>query len=452
MSDDFLTGSIFDKLIRFSVPIALSGILQLLFSMADTVIVGRFCGDRALAAVGSNGALLGMFTNLFLGLSAGCSIVVSGRIARREAEGVRRAVHTAIALALLGGCFLAAAGNLSADMVLEWMQYAAEVRGLAERYLRICFLGMPAMLTYNFGAAMMRAEGNSRQPFFYLALSGLVNVILNIVLIVGFHMGVPGAAAATVVSQSLSAVLVMNALERTRGMLHFSWKNICIFPEELLEIVRTGVPIGLQSIMFSLADSFIQASVNTFGAVVMAGNAAALNLLGFPGIFFTAINQSSLVMVRQNVSTGRNQRARRILIYSGTCIIVLHAGIVFLSARCSGMLLGLYCRSPEAVHAGLRRLQIAVPFFGLYALNGLAADAQRSMGYNVLPTVTAFFGICVLRIVWVMMVFRIPEFNCPETIYLAYPLSWIFTFTASMVCLTIVWHRKTGRSIWKRNV
>lgn len=439
---DMLHGSLLPKILRFAIPVALSGLLQLLFTATDTVIVGRFAGDASLAAVGSNASLMGLFTNLFIGMSVGSNIVVSRHYAQENWKSVDDAVHTSVLLGLLGGVLLAVIGFFSAHRILQWMNCSDEVLLLATLYLKIVFLGMPAMLVYNFGAAIMRSVGQTKAALYYLIASGALNVVLNLCFVVNLSMGVAGVALATVMTQTLSAALVIRYLIRTPGRIHLTPSRIRVDRVQLFDIIRTGVPAGIQSILFSIADTFVQSSVNSLGDTVMSGNAAATNYMSFPYTLIVAFNQTALVFISQNASAGKWKRARSSLYLCAAASLSMQTLAIIVSMWKAKTLLGLYTTSAAVIGAGLIRMQIILPFYALYALFDLATNALRALGHPMLPTVITVGGVCVLRLAWLAVMFRQPQYHTIQTIYWAYPLSWTVSFVVGMICLIWVWRRE----------
>ena len=309
---DMCTGPLLKKLLIFAVPLILSGVLQLLFNI---VVVGKFAGSHALAAVGSTGALINLFTNVFIGFSIGTNVLVAQYFGAKDEQNIQDTVHTSMAIGIIGGIFLIVAGMIFAPMMLEVMATPEEVLGQAALYIRIYFIGMPAMLIYNFGAAVLRAIGDTRRPLYYLLEAGVVNVILNLVFVIGFQMGVAGVAIATVVSQCISAALIVRCLMKSEGMYRLYLKRIRIHKEKMIRIIQIGLPAGLQGAIFSISNVLIQSSINSFGAIAMAGNTAAGNIEGFVYVSMNAIYQTALSFVSQNVGAGQQKRIPKISIY-----------------------------------------------------------------------------------------------------------------------------------------
>ena len=310
---DLTEGSIIKKLLLFSLPLIASSILQLFFNAADVIVVGNYAGDNSLAAVGSNGSIINLLTNVFMGLSVGVNVLVARYFAAKQENELRKTVHTAITVSVLSGIALAVIGIAAARQILTWMQSPKEVIELSALYLRIYFLGMPAMMAYNFGAAILRGVGDTKRPLYYLSFAGVVNVILNGVFVIVFHMDVAGVALATVISQCISAVLVLRCLAKEEGGIRLQKEYLHIDKSTFLQILRIGLPAGVQGSLFSLSNVVIQSSINSFGAIVVAGNSAAANIEGFVYVAMNAFAQAIVAFISQNLGAGKYERINRFL-------------------------------------------------------------------------------------------------------------------------------------------
>lgn len=430
---DMCSGPILPKLLQFTAPLMCSSILQLLFNAADIVVVGRWAGDSSLAAVGSNASIIGLLTNLFIGLSVGANILAARFYGAREEESLRQTVHTAVLLGLLGGLGLAAAGVFGARTILIWMQSPPEVLDLAVLYLRIYFLGMPAAMLYNFGAALLRAVGDTRRPLFYLSAAGVVNVVLNLFFVVVCRLDVAGVAIATVASQCISALLVLHCLTREAGAVHPEPMQLKIYPVRLRQIMRVGVPAGLQGILFSLSNAVIQSSINSFGEIVMAGNAAANNIETFVYASVNAFYQANISFTSQNLGAGRLDRIRPIMVRSLGCAAAAGGLLGGLALLFGPRLLGIYSDSPAVIAAGMDRLRIVCALYAICGLMDVIVGSIRGMGYALTPMAVSLVGACGLRLIWIWTVFRMPEFHTVQTVYLSYPVSWSVTFLAHLI-------------------
>lgn len=438
---DMCSGAILPKLLQFALPLMLSSVLQLLFNAADIVVVGRFAGDNSLAAVGSTSSLINLLVNLFIGLSVGANILAARYYGANDHEGLTQTVHTSMLLSVIGGVFLGIFGFLLAGPLLTLMQSPAAVRDLATLYLRIYFLGMPATLIYNFGAALLRASGDTQRPLYYLLVSGILNLIMNLILVIVFHMGVAGVAIATVFSQCISAALIVRCLVLEPGGVHLVLSHLHIWPARLKEILRIGLPSGLQGMLFSLSNVVIQSSVNSFGEIVVAGSAASSNIEGFVYAAMTAFSQADMSFTSQNLGAGRYDRIRSILFRSLICVVVTGFALSGLAILFGPQLLGIYSGSPAVVEAGMSRLVIILSTYAICGMMDVMVGSLRGLGQAVLPMIVSLIGACGLRLVWIATVFQIPRFHAIETVYFSYPISWILTFLAHVVCFTFVFRR-----------
>lgn len=441
---DMCSGPLLKKLLIFAVPLMLSGILQLLFNAADIVVVGKFAGSHALAAVGSTGALINLFVNVFIGFSIGTNVLVAQYFGARDEKNIQDTVHTSMAIGIIGGFFLIAAGVVFAPIMLEWMATPEEVLGQAALYTRIYFIGMPAMLVYNFGAAVLRAIGDTKRPLYYLLGAGVINVILNLFLVIVCRLGVAGVAIATVVSQVVSAALIVRCLMKSDGMYHLDLKKIRIHKEKMVRIVQIGLPAGLQGAIFSISNILIQSSINSFGAIAMAGNTAAGNIEGFVYTSMNAIYQTALSFVSQNVGAGQQKRIPKIAL---SCMgIVFVVGAVFGNAayRLGTELLSIYSSDPEVIAYGVDRLKVVCQIYFLCGMMDVAVGILRGMGYSIMPMLVSLAGACGLRVIWIFTVFVWK--HSLFVLYLSYPITWTITLCIHTLCFIIVWKRKRG--VW----
>ena len=403
---DMLHGPLLGKIMVFALPLIASGILQQSFNAVDVAVVGRFCSSHALAAVGSNGALINIMVNLFLGISVGANVVIANYIGRRNDSGIRRAVSTATFIALASGLLLMLIGLLFARPILEMMNTPADVIELASLYLRIYFLGMPFMMVYNFGAAIMRSMGDTRRPFYALVIAGIVNTCLNLLLVIVLGMGVEGVAIATVIANGVNAAIIVWLLCREPEPFCLNLRNIKIEQSELKKILQIGVPAGVQGMVFSFANIFIQSTVNTFGAAAIAGSAAALNYESYCYFIISAFAQSTVAFVSQNYGAGEHQRCRRVvrlcMMLSMGISLVLNLLIVWQSRLCAG----IFSTSPEVIDFAARRIHVALMFQWIACSYEISGAALRGLGHSMTPTVITIFGTCVLRLLWVLARYR----------------------------------------------
>ncbi len=446
---DMCSGSVLKKLLLFSIPLMCSGMLQLLFNAADIVVVGRFAGDDPLAAVGATSSLINLFTNVFIGLSIGSNVLTARFFGAERKDEIEKTVHTSIAVALLSGVFLAIFGIMLSPYLLRLMDTPGNVLSLAILYMRIYFLGMPAMMVYNFGSAILRAVGDTKRPLYYLLAAGVINVVLNLLFVIVFHMSVAGVALATVISQVISAFLIVRCLMKENGSIHLDLRKIKIDKGTMFKILQIGLPAGVQGTLFSLSNVFIQSSVNLFGEIVIAGNSAAGNLEGFVYIAMNSIYQATISFVSQNVGAMKYERVNRIVLAAEGIVLtigVVLGNFVFIFGR---TLLGFYSENPDVIEAGMIRLACICILYALCGMMDVMVGALRGIGYSVMPMIVSLIGACAFRLVWLATVFQIDSFHRIETVYVSYPVSWTLTLIAHIICFLIV-RRKLGKE-WKKS-
>ena len=436
---DMCSGPILRKMLMFALPLMLSSILQLLFNAADIVVVGKFAGDNSLAAVGSNTALINLLTNLFIGLSIGANVVAARHYGAKAWDDLRRTVHTAMLLSMLSGALLLVLGVIGAEQMLIWMQTPEEVLPLATVYLRIYFLGMISTMVYNFCSALLRAVGDTKRPLYFLLCAGIINVILNLLFVIGFQMDVMGVAIATVISETVSALLVLRCLVKEKGGIHLELRAMRIDRKKMLQILRIGLPAGFQGVVFALSNVVIQSSVNIFGNIVVAGNSAAANLEGFVYMAMNAFYQTTLSFVSQNYGAGEQKRINRIVLLGEACVIVTGTLLGNMVVFFGNDLLQIYSNNPEVIAAGMVRLHYISMIYALCGIMDVMVGALRGIGYSIMPMIVSIVGVCVLRLIWLATVFQIPEFHKIETVYLSYPVTWILTSLVYIVFF--VWIR-----------
>ena len=436
---DMCSGSILKKMLLFTIPLMLSSILQLLFNAADVVVVGRFAGDNSLAAVGSTTALINMLTNLFMGLSIGANVTAARDYGAKREEELSRTVHTAMMLSLISGLLLTVIGVFGAGKMLELMQTPEEVLPLASVYLRIYFAGITANMIYNFGSALLRAVGDTKRPLYYLLGAGVINVLLNLLFVIVFHMDVAGVALATVISQIISAFLVVRCLMLEKGGIRFILKKLGISRPKLFMIMRVGLPAGFQGIVFALSNVVIQSSVNGFGNIIVAGNSAAGNIEGFVYVSMNSFYQAAISFVSQNFGAGRYDRINRIVLTAQGCVITVGLLMGNLAVFFGEPLLGIYSDTPDVIAAGMIRLKIICGTYALCGIMDVMVGALRGIGYSVMPMIVSLLGACGLRLLWLATVFQMPEYHTIETVYLSYPITWTITLAVHIICY--IWAR-----------
>ena len=436
---DMTQGPLLTQVLVFALPIMLSGILQLLFNAADTIVVGRFAGNEALAAVGSVGSLNNMIISLFIGLSVGANVLVARYTGSRNDRAVSDTVHTSVLLSLAGGVLLMIIGVALARPLLELMGSPEDVIDLAVLYVRIIFLGMPVQMLYNFCAAILRAVGDTQRPLYYLTIAGVVNVLLNLVFVILFHLSVAGVALATIISQTISALLVTRALLNMEGPTRLFLNRLRIHPGKLREIIRIGLPAGIQSSVFSLSNVVIQSSVNSFGSVVIAGNAASSNVGNFVYQAMNTFQQAITCFAGQNIGA---RKPRRIVSAMKVCMFwAVSFGLVLgmLSCVFGTQLLSLFSADPAVIAAGMeRQIIVCAPYF-LCGMMDVMTGALRGIGYSLLPMIVSILGACAFRLFWVFTVFAAyPTLPC---LMLSYPVSWLLTFFVLLVIFLVLWNR-----------
>ena len=436
---DMLNGPVVPKILAFAVPLILSSVLQLTFNAADVIVVGRFEGDAALAAVGAPGALINLLINIFLGLSVGANVVVARCHGAADYRQTSAAVHTAVSLSLLGGVFVGLIGFFLAGTFLSWMNTPGDVLPLATAYMRIYFLGMPANMAYNFGAAILRAVGDTRRPLMYLTIAGVVNVVLNIIFVVAFGMGVRGVALATITSQIISAILVLLCLIHTEGSIHLNPRRLRLERDKVIDIARVGLPAGLQGMCFSFSNVIIQSTVNSFGTIVTAGNTIAANIEGYIYVSMNAIYQAAITFTSQNVGAHKYERIPRVA--RASMMVVAGIGLMLgaLVMLFRNALYGIYTRDEAVKAAATIRSSVIVPTYFLCGMMDSAVGLLRGMGSSVTPMIVSVLGACVFRLVWIAAI--LPFHRTLTMLYLSYPISWCITFSVHMACYFRLKHR-----------
>jgi len=443
---DMLEGPLFLNVVRYSIPIILTSLLQLLFNAADLVVVGRFCGSISVAAVGATGAITNLIVNLFVGLSVGAGVSVAHALGGRQHEEVHRIVHTALPAALFSGVILTVVGVAFSDTLLRWMGTPDNVLKLSSLYMKIYFGGMTFNMVYNYSAAILRAAGDTKSPLIFLTFSGVLNVVLNVIFVTVFHMNVAGVALATTISQAVSAVLVVIVLMRRTDGCRLILKKMKIYLPQLAKMARIGLPAGIQGSMFSISNVIIQSSVNSFGDILMSGNAAAGNIEGFLYMAMNAFSQTAMNFVGQNMGARKFDRVRKVLWVCIGCVSVVGIGGGLLIYGFGPQLLSIYITdSQEAIHWGMVRMSfIALPYV-LCGLMDITTGALRGMGTSVAPMIICILGVCGIRLGWIYTIFQIPRFHTPECLYLSYTVSWIITFAAQLIAFLNVYRRNVQR-------
>lgn len=441
---DMCSGPLLGKIMIFYVPLMLSGILQLLFNAADIAVVGRFAGKESLAAVGSTGSLTNLIVNLFIGLSVGANVLVARFYGAGQEGELKETVQTAVATAVASGVMLVFVGFFISKPALAWMGTPEDVISHSVLYMRIYFVGMPFMMAYNFGSAVLRAVGDTKRPLYYLSIAGVVNVVLNLVFVIFFSMGVAGVAAATVISQAISAALVVRCLVKSDSIYRLELQGVRIVPDKLLKMVRIGIPAGMQGALFSISNVLIQSSVNGFGSVAMAGNTAGSNLEGFVYTAMNSFHQASTSFCGQNYGARQYKRIGKVLVICEALVVAVGALMGNLAYWFAGYLLRLYSDDPDIIRYGILRMSIICTFYFLCGMMDVIVGALRGMGYAIMPMLVSLTGACLFRVVWIYTIFQ--SYRSLECLYISYPISWTLTFLVHLVCFGFAYRR-----LWKKD-
>ena len=433
---DMCNGSIMDKLISFSLPLMVSGILQLAFNAVDIIVVGRFSGSQALAAVGSTTALINVFTNLFIGISLGANVLAARFYAAGKDREMSETVHTSITLALISGIMMAVIGVLLAKWALEIMGTPDDVIGQSALYMRIYFMGMPFFMLYNYGAAILRAIGDTKRPLIFLIISGIANAALNMILVILFHMGVAGVAIGTIISQLISCVLVLICLYRAESSYQLRLSKLTMKGVYLKQIFQVGVPAGIQSTVINLSNALLQSSVNSFGSIAMAGYTAANNILGFLYMSVNSITQACMSFTSQNYGVGKLKRMDKVLRDCAILSISIAAVLGGLAYSFGPQILTVYTSDPKVINCGMEILAYTSITYFLCGIMDLFPGALRGMGYSAVPMVLSVIGTVGTRIVWVFGIF--PNHRSLSVLFVSYPVSWILTIVLQVMCFYFV--------------
>ena len=442
---DMCSGPLIPELLQFSIPLMLSGILQLLFNAADIIVVGQFTGSTAMAAVGSTGALNNLIINIFIGLSLGSSVLMARYYGAKDERNINELVHTSILLSFVSGTVLIVLGTALAKPLLSLMGTPYDVIDQAVLYMRIIFLGMPALMTYDFGAGILRAIGDTKRPLAYLFIAGVINVFLNLFFVIVFGLGVAGVALATIISQYTSALLVLRCLMKADAAYKLNIRELRIVRMKLVQILRIGLPAGIQGAVFNISNVLIQSSINSFGSIAMAGNTAASNIEGFVYTAMNSLYQASTSFTSQNVGARNAKRIVHVLLSCMAIVTIVGLSLGLLAVLFGDFLLGIYSSDPEVIAYGLGRLGLICSTYFLCGLMDTVCGSIRGLGYSIAPTIVSLAGACGLRILWIYTIFRID--HTLFVLYLSYPISWLVTFIAHAVCFVFFFREwKDGKS------
>lgn len=433
---DMCNGSILDKLVSFSIPLMLSGILQLLFNAVDIIVVGQFTGNEALAAVGSTTALINVFVNLFIGISLGASVLAARFYATGQEKEMSETVHTSITLALISGIAMGIIGVIAAKGALELMDTPDNVLNLSTLYMRIYFMGMPFFMLYNYGAAILRAVGDTKRPLLFLIISGATNVVLNLLLVIQFHLGVAGVAIATVISQCISCILVLRCLYLSDGSYQLRFNKLGMKTCYVKQIFQIGIPAGIQSTIINFSNVLLQSSVNSFGSVAMAGYTAANNILGFLYVSVNSITQACMSFTSQNYGVRKFKRMDKVLLEClGLTVIValvLGGGSYLFGAE----LMHIYTKSTKVIECGVDIMLYTTVTYFLCGIMDLLPGALRGMGHSTVPMILSVIGTVGTRIVWIYVIF--PCHRSLDFLFISYPVSWLLTIVMQVICFYFV--------------
>lgn len=435
-------GNLFSKLLLVSFPLILSGILQLLYNAADLIVCRMFgSGEHSSGAISSTNPLINLIINLFLGLSIGANVLMARSYGENNKEKGQRIVYTSMIFALFSGVFLGIFGFSFSKIFLRWMGAPSDVIDLSALYLKIYFIGLPFSMIYNFGSSILRALGDTKRPFYILALSGIFNVLLNLLLVIAFNLDVAGVAIGTIAAQAISSVLIIICLVKNKGFIHFSFKEIRFYKKEALEMIKIGIPAGIQGTIFSLSNVLIQSSINGLGADIMDGNGASSSLEGFVYVAMNSVAASCVAFVSANYGAKNKENIKKVVIYSAIIVVLMNiitGGIILLLQN---QLLPLYVSTDEAIQAAKMRLIIIATTYFTCGLMDTMAYSLRGIGYSITPTIISLIGACGLRIVWILTVFRIDYFHNIRGLALSYPISWIITLLTHLIVFLVLFSK-----------
>ena len=443
---DLTSGNLFKKILIVAIPLIISGVLQLFYNAADLIVCGQFGSAHSVAAISSTNPLINLLCNLFLGLSVGANVVMARSYGSNNKEKCNRIVHTSMLLSVIIGIVIGIVGLIFSYTFLKWMKTPVDVINLSNQYLSIYFLGLPFSMIYNYGASILRATGDTKHPFFFLLFAGIINIILNLILVIVFKLDVAGVAIATITSQCISAILVVICLIHNNGFCHLSLKQLRFYKNELKDIIFVGVPAGIQSAIFSISNVLIQSSVNSLGTIVMDGNGASTSLEGFVYTSMNSVAQTGLAFISANYGAKNKKNINRSIIYTSILVIMFGLGLGGLMILFAKPLLGLYASThKEIITIGYKRLVIICSTYFLCGLMDTFAYSLRGIGYSILPTIVSLCGGCGLRILWIYTIFKIPQYNNLQSLSVSYPVSWLITTLVHLILFLIL-----SRKVYKR--
>lgn len=446
LNADMTEGPLLPNIIMYTIPIILTGVLQLTFNAADLIVVGRFCGSESVAAVGATSALVTLLVNLFIGLSGGAGVTLAHALGSHNEEQAKRTVHTAIPLALISGIVLTFVGFFFSEAFLSLMGTPESTLKLSSVYLKIYFLGITFNMLYNYSASILRAAGDTKSPLLFLTVAGVINVVLNVIFVTLLHMDVAGVALATTLSQVVSAILITRALIKRDDCCHLDIKAFKITKPELLKILRIGIPSGVQGSLFSISNVLIQSSVNSFGVEFMSGSAAAANIEGFVYITQNSFYHSALNFSGQNTGAKNYKRVRKTFFICLMLVTLVGFSLGALVCLFAKPLLSIYITdSTAAIEAGVVKLMfVCLPYF-LCGLMEVSTGALRGMGVSLSTMVISLLGACGFRILWIYTIFQTPQFHTGAGLFVSYPISWLLTFATQFILFLFVYYKRTKK-------
>ncbi len=444
---DMTSGNLFKKLILFSLPLALSGILQLLYNAADLIVCGQFGSEHSVAAISSTNALINLIIQLFLGLSVGTNVLMARCFGQNNKEKGQKVVYTSMILSLILGVCIGIFGFFTSKFFLVLMSTPEDIIDLSSKYLMIYFIGLPFSMLYNFGASILRATGDTKRPFFILMIAGVFNVLLNLLFVICFHMDVPGVALATILSQGVSALLILFFLMKNKGFFHFKFKEIRFYKKEAIEITKIGLPAGLQGAIFSLSNVLIQSSINSLGTNIVDGNGASSSLEGFIYTAMNSIAQGCVAFVSANYGANKFENIKKSVLYSSFLVIIMNFIVGSIVLIFNKQLLELYVHSDQAIKAGTQRLFMITITYFLCGLMDTFAYAIRGIGYSLLPTIVSLCGACGLRILWIYLLFPIEKLHNISGLTISYPISWIITAIVHLICFILLYKKTRNKCL-----
>lgn len=444
---NMLEGPLLGSIISYTIPIILTGFLQLLFNAADLIIVGRFCGELSVAAVGNCGSISMLIVNLFVGLSVGTSVTVAHAIGAGSREDISHTIHTALPTAIVSGVIVAIIGVFGNRTFLTMMGTPDTVLPLSSVYMKIYFMGMPFIMVYNFCASILRATGDTKSPLILLTMAGVINVGLNVIFVTQFDMNVAGVALATTISQAIAAILVVISLMKRNDSCKLILSKMHFYKPQLVKIIRIGLPSGIQGSLFSISNVLIQSSINSFGDIVMSGNAAAANIDGFLYVILNAFHQTALNYIGQNAGARKYDRVKRVLTICLISVCIVGISVSTVAYLAGPTLLSFYIPdSAEAIQWGMVRLTfLCIPYF-LCGLMDVSTGALRGMGASLAPMIISVLGVCGIRISWISTIFQMPQFHTPQCLYASYTVSWTATFVCQMIAFFLIYRKRTKTS------